>query len=85
VRQVRPWVRALRAERCLPASDRGPVECWEFARLIAARLIGSQGDGAIAVEAILSPGFGITHGWAGIGGGGAQVVEGRGKMERGTA
>jgi len=28
---------ALSEERCLPASVRGPVECWALARLTAAR------------------------------------------------
>jgi hypothetical protein len=31
----------LREERCLPAGVRGPVECWELARLISARESGS--------------------------------------------
>src|SRR5437762_8122118 len=30
-----PWMRALRAERDLPAWVRGPVECWAFSRLAA--------------------------------------------------
>ena len=37
-RLVRPWRKALRDERCLPAAVRGPVECWELARLMAARV-----------------------------------------------
>src|ERR1700719_3739456 len=34
---VRPWRKALREERCLPASVRGPVDFWALARLIEAR------------------------------------------------
>ena len=34
---VRPCLIALSFARCLPASVRGPVERWEFARLTAAR------------------------------------------------
>src|ERR1700693_126751 len=34
---VRTWRHAVRAERCLPATVRGPVDFWAFARLIAAR------------------------------------------------
>ena len=37
VRAVRPWLRAFCEERCLPDSVRGPVECAELARLVAAR------------------------------------------------
>jgi hypothetical protein len=29
----------------LPASVRGPVECWELARLVAAREVGCRGLG----------------------------------------
>jgi hypothetical protein len=34
---VPPQRKAFCEERCLPASVRGPVECWELARLVAAR------------------------------------------------
>src|SRR5690349_16491685 len=34
---VNPWRKALREERCLPASVRGPVDFWVFALLTAAR------------------------------------------------
>jgi hypothetical protein len=34
---VSPWRRAFREDRCLPAGVRGPVECWELARLVSAR------------------------------------------------
>jgi hypothetical protein len=34
---VSPWRRALREDRCLPASVLGPVECCELARLISVR------------------------------------------------
>jgi hypothetical protein len=46
---VSPWRRALSEERCLPAGVRGPVECWELARLISARWsgAGSLMDGAL--------------------------------------
>ena len=37
VRAVRPWLRALSEERCLPDSVRGPAECAELARWTAAR------------------------------------------------
>jgi hypothetical protein len=37
VRAVRPWRNALRDERCLPDSVRGPVEWRELARLVATR------------------------------------------------
>jgi len=36
---VKPCLIALSFARCLPASVRGPVECWAFARLICAREI----------------------------------------------
>jgi hypothetical protein len=39
VRAVRPWRIAFCDERCLPASVRGPVECWALERLISSRLI----------------------------------------------
>ena len=44
---VKPWRRALSEERCLPAWVRGPVECWELARLMAARFGGVIGAGNI--------------------------------------
>src|SRR5260370_17835059 len=36
---VSPWRRALREERCLPASVRGPVDFLAFSRLVSARLL----------------------------------------------
>jgi hypothetical protein len=63
----------LRAERCLPASDRGPVECFAFARL----RIEAQWGWVDAVGVIeMSPGIGITRGWGGLGVGVGDVVDG---------
>lgn len=35
---VKPWRRALREDRCLPAGVLGPVECWALDLLISARV-----------------------------------------------
>jgi hypothetical protein len=50
VRAARPWDRELSAERRLPASDRGPVECWALERLIAARSTSRSTGVAVEVE-----------------------------------
>jgi hypothetical protein len=50
---VRPWVKALREERSLPEGVRGPVECWELARFVAARSV-QIGTGKSGIELILS-------------------------------
>jgi hypothetical protein len=34
-----PWRNAFSEERCLPASVRGPVECWELVRVMATLLM----------------------------------------------
>ena len=39
---VSPWRKALREERCLPASVRGPVEFRAFTRLVS--VLGAEGS-----------------------------------------
>src|SRR5437868_14634806 len=70
---VSPWRRALREERCLPASVRGPVDFRAFSRLVSARLLEDApfAISVVKVTSIISP---ICHlitmrilGWRGVG------------------
>src|SRR6266700_1757973 len=78
---VSPWRRALREERCLPASVRGPVDLLAFSRLVAARLL-EESPFAISEVKVSFMIFPICHlitmrilGWSGVG---REVVEGEG-------
>src|SRR5258708_18078678 len=77
---VSPWRRALREERCLPASVRGPVDFLAFSRLVSARSLEEApfAVSVVKVSCIISPiCYGITMrilGWRGVG---REVVEGR--------
>jgi hypothetical protein len=50
---VKPWRSAFCDERCLPESVRGPVECRELARLMAARSTGVRWADVIGVADII--------------------------------
>src|SRR6266567_6708261 len=85
---VSPWRRALREERCLPASVRGPVECLAFSRLVSARLL-EDAPFAISVLKVSCIIFPICYGntmrilgWRGVG---REVVEGEGVNKVGFA
>src|SRR5216684_8355783 len=78
---VSPWRRALREERCLPATVRGPVELLAFSRLVSARLL-EEAPFAVSVFKVSVMIFPICHwftmrilGWRGIW---LEVVEGEG-------
>src|SRR5713101_2552354 len=76
-----PWRRALREERCLPATVRGPVECLAFSRLVSARLLEDApfAISEVKVSCIIFPVcYGNTRGFWGGRGGGGEVVEGEG-------
>jgi len=81
---VNPWRRALSEERCLPAGVRGPVECCELPRLVAARAAGERWVGAIGAGKVMVIGdmwdlaIGIACGRGGGRLGFAEVV-GRGR------
>src|SRR6266404_2667397 len=80
---VSPWRRALREERCLPASVRGPVDFRAFSRLVSARLL-EDAPFAISVVTVstifLSPCDGIPMRFWGWRGGGGEVCEGEGVL-----
>jgi len=55
------WRRALSDARCLPASVRGPVECWAFARLMTARSMVRSKAGTRSAD-MWSPQLGLNTG-----------------------
>jgi hypothetical protein len=64
---VSPWRSALREERNLPDSVRGPVECWALARLIWARVRGERaGDDIFGSWYSDITGGGCGRGWEAV-------------------
>src|SRR3984957_18637476 len=71
-RAVRPWRKEFCEERCLPDSVRGPVECAELARLVAARGASPVFSGSGWGEALLrasqrsTGSVGVAGAWAAV-------------------
>src|SRR5579864_8768732 len=82
VRAVSPWRSALSDERCLPASVRGPVECSELARLMAAR--STYWSSTVAVAGMIDYlATGIARGRGAGGGRDLEVVDSEAAKVRG--